>query len=45
MNLKECIVIDAAGYPMIIDQTHLSGAGVAKFSPWFANQLKDALKL
>ena len=43
--LKECTVIDDADFPMIIDQTHLSGAGIEKFSPWFSIQLKNTLHL
>ena len=42
---KECTVIDELDFPMIIDQTHLSGHGVIKFSPWFASQLKKHLPL
>ena len=42
-SLKECSVIDDIGFPLIIDQIHLSGSGFIKFSPWFANQLKKVL--
>tara|TARA_B100000780_G_scaffold69648_2_gene46246 strand:- start:182 stop:2080 length:1899 start_codon:yes stop_codon:yes gene_type:complete len=42
-DLEECSVIDNAGFPLMIDQIHLSGPGFSKFSPWFAYQLKKAL--
>ena len=44
-DLEECSVIDDAGFPLIIDQMHLSGPGFIKFSPWFAYQLKKVLYL
>ena len=42
-EIRECSVINDFGSPMIVDQTHLSGSGVVKFSAWFSTQLKNIL--
>ena len=44
-KIKECTVINNHGFPMIIDQTHLSSSGVVGFSSWLSDQLKDRLNL
>lgn len=42
-NSQGCDVIDIKGYPMLVDQTHLSGVGVVRFSEWFAVRLRSLL--
>lgn len=39
-----CRLFDRAGTPLIIDQHHLSNAGLKLFSPWFAKQLQQAVQ-
>lgn len=40
---KECSIIDEHGFPLLMDQAHLSGAGFEKFSKCLSEQLQKLL--
>ncbi|WAC24473.1 acyltransferase family protein [Blastomonas sp. SL216] len=40
---KQCALFSARGEPYIIDQSHLSVAGIARFEPWLARRLDEVL--
>lgn len=39
-----CNVFSDEGYPLIVDQAHLSSAGLKAFSPWFSGRLRSLIE-